>query len=137
MRLSQSGSLTAILFLLTPQTLAQKTPLEFTRGTRLNDPFCLSDGQDGETRILTPGDLSGSCDALAADQTANCYWASNVWAAQHQLDQVFQGSSSNTCGHCTTNFTCFEVSSNGREIFGAGPETYNDVQVTADEIFLG
>lgn len=137
MKFSYFGSLAAPLLLI-PHALAQ-TPLQVADET-VDDPFCLRNGEHGEYRVGSPGHLLGSCDVLGgllgfAEQGDNCLWAANVWTYQHDQDQVFTQSSANTCGHCTTNFTCFTTPVKGHFWGTDDPTVYTENPVTAWEIY--
>ena len=71
------------------------------------------------------------------NQRKNYHWAANVWVYQHELQEVFTQSSTNTCGHCTTNFTCMAKTSHGG-IFGTDDEdVFENAQITAADIYNG
>ena len=138
MKFSYLRNLAAPLLFLIPHALAQ-TPLQVAKET-IGDAFCLKDGQLGEWKVGSKGHLLGSCDVLEgllgfAVQGENCLWAANVWTYQHDQDQVFTSSSTNTCGHCTTNFTCFSDPVKGHFSGTADPAVYNDNPVTAWDIY--
>ena len=138
MKFSYLGNLASPLLLLIPHALAQ-TPLQVAQET-VGDAFCLKDGQHGEWRKGSPDHEFGSCNILGGvfghvQQGKNCLWASNVWSYQHDQDQVFTASSTNTCGHCTTNFTCFTDPVKGH-FWGTDDSTvYTENPVTAWEIY--
>lgn len=139
MKFSHIRNLAAPLLLLIPYALAQGTPIQVAKET-VGDAFCLKDGQDGEWRKGSRDHELGSCNILGgvldiAEQGDNCIWASNVWSYQHDQDQVFTQSSANTCGHCTTNFTCFTNPVKGHFWGTDDPAVYNNNPVTAWQIY--
>ena len=132
MRLSFLECLTSA-YLLIPSVIAD-TAID---GNTVLDPFCLSNGPHEQH-----GGIFGSCSALEGvagilNQRKNCYWAANVWTYQHDLSEVFTSSSTNTCGHCTTNFTCM-VKPDAHSLWGTDdPAVYESAQITAADIYNG
>lgn len=135
MKLSFFGCLASVSLLLIPSAIAD-TAID---GNTVGDPFCLNNGDGGERK----GAITGSCSPLAGiggdllDQRKNCYWAANVWTYQHDLDQVFTQSSTNTCGHCTTNFTCMAKTKHGGVRGINDVDLYDNAQITAVDIYNG
>ena len=136
MKLSFFDCLLSAYFLFTATTFADKA----LDGNTVGDAFCLKDGQGGERKGILG--VLGSCDPLAgvlgfANQRKHCYWAANVWVWQHDLSEVFTSSSTNTCGHCTTNFTCMAKGPRNSLWRTDDPDVYERAQITAADIYNG